>query len=91
MWETRDVEGRRVSLALEAWLHIVEAHPELALDQREILSIVEAPEHHMPGRAEREEWYYRSGLGPSRWAKVVVHFKSREGKLVTAFPRRRFP
>ncbi len=72
-------------------MHIVEAHPDLALDQHQILLIVEAPERRVPGREAREEWFYRSGMGPSRWVKAVVHFEGRVGHIVTAFPRRRMP
>jgi len=91
MWKTVDSDGRRVSMPFEAWRHIVEAHPELILDQLQLLRIVEAPEHRITGRETGEECFYRSGLGPSRWVKVVVHFERHRGNIVTAFPRRRFP
>jgi hypothetical protein len=29
--------------------------------------------------------------GPSRWIKVVVHYESDRGEIMTAFPRRWFP
>jgi hypothetical protein len=43
VWETVDPDGRRIVLPLDAWLHIVEAHSDLTLDQHQILLIVEAP------------------------------------------------
>jgi hypothetical protein len=91
MWETIDPDGRQVVLPFDAWLHILEAHPDVALDQHQILLIVEAPERRLPGREAREEWFYRSGMGPSRWVKVVVHFGESEGRIVTAFARRKVP
>jgi hypothetical protein len=29
VWETRDPDGRRVVLAPERWLHVIEEHDEL--------------------------------------------------------------
>ena len=91
MWETLDPDGRRVVLTLAAWQHIVERHEELGGFRATILAAVADPDEHIPGRAQDEEWFYRHGLGPSLWVKVAVHFGVTEGRIVTAFPRRRFP
>jgi hypothetical protein len=40
---------------------------------------------------ETTEWFYLAGPGPMRFVKVVVHYESNEGRIVTMFPRRAFP
>jgi hypothetical protein len=57
----------------------------------EIVDAVARPDERLPGRAETEEWYYRRDLGPSTWIRVVVHYESGRGLIVTAFPRRSIP
>ena len=91
MWETVDPEGRRVVLTQLSWLHIVERHPELGVEHTVLLGTVTRPDRRLPGRDPAEEWYYRSGVGPSRWLRVVVHYERDEGLIVTAFPRRSLP
>ena len=91
MWETLDPDGRLVVLTLAAWRHVVERHEELEGFRAAILAAVAKPDRRIAGRAQGEEWFYSHGLGPSLWVKVAVHFRGTEGRIVTAFPRRRFP
>ncbi len=91
MWEVRDPEGRRVTLALATWLHIVERHEKLEYLRDAILVAVAEPDRRISGRARGEVWFYRHGIGPSLWVKVSVHYEEGEGRIVTAFPQRRFP
>ena len=91
MWETVDAERRRVVLTFEAWRHIFQRHGELERFRSAILEAVSDPDRRIRGPEPDEEWFYRHGIGPSLWVKVAVHYEGREGRIVTAFPRRRFP
>ena len=91
MWETVDPDGRRVVLSFDRWRHIVERHDELGRRRSAILLAVSHPDRCIPGRWVGEEWFFRRTAHPSRWLKVVVHYERDEGRIMTAFPRRRFP
>lgn len=90
MWEMVDPEGRRVVLTFDRWRHILDEHGELELLREAVLRAVGQPDRRIPGRWADEEWFY-GRAGPSRWMKVVVHFDGEAGRIITAFPRRRFP
>lgn len=91
VWETIDPDGRPVGLSFGSWRHILETHDELGVPPEVVLDIVADPDHRAPGREAKEVWFYKAGLGPSRWIKVVVHYERGRGWIVTAFPRRSFP
>lgn len=91
MWETVDPDDRPVVMSSETWRHIVTAHPELDVAPNVLLDAVAAPDRRARGRETGEEWFYRGGVGPSRWLRVVVHYEHDQGRIVTAFPRRAFP
>jgi hypothetical protein len=85
-----DPHGRAVVLSVERWAHIIDGHPELEPHEEDVLRAVRAPTQTTPGREPGEQWYYLAGAGPSRWLKVVVLFdQPLEGRIITAFPRRR--
>jgi len=91
VWETVDPDGRRVALTWSRWSHIRRKHRNLGIARDVLLDIVAAPDERISGREEGEEWFYRRGVGPSAWVKVVVHFDREHGVIATAFPRRSFP
>jgi hypothetical protein len=91
VWQTTDQWERRVVLTEEAWRHILRTHWYLGLEPEAILDVVAAPDRRLPGREPGEEWCYREGIGPSSWVKVAVHYDDDVGRIVTAFPRRRWP
>jgi hypothetical protein len=91
VWETIDPQGRRVVLTHLRWLHICARHGELDLEPDVLLDAVARPDRRAPGRGRSEEWFYRHGVGPSRWIRVVVHYEQERSLIVTAFPRRSFP
>ena len=91
MWETVDPEGRRVVLTFAAWRQIVDEHGELEVHRAVVLAAVHNPDRRMTGRSPSEEWHYIATARPRRWIKVVVPYEGRKGRIVTAFPRRRFP
>lgn len=86
---TTDHLDRRVVLSDEAIDHIGRSHPEMLAYLDQILSAVERPTVHRPGRAANEEWHLLEAAGPSSWLHVVVHFVGFEGSVTTAFGRRR--
>ena len=86
-----DPSGRSVVLSLERWAHITTRHPELQANRNDVLAAVRHPTIRMRGRRLDEEWYYRLGVGPSRWLKVVVAYEGTVGEIRTAFARRAFP
>ena len=63
----------------------------LADDLDRILAGLPSPSFRRRGRWPDEEWFYLEGFGPTRYAKVVVHYEQGEGRIVTVFPRRAFP
>jgi len=88
----RDRQGREVLLSPERWQHIVSAHPEIEVCEKEIRRAVESPTTVLAGREPDEEWLYLEGAGPSRWLKVVVVFDNEgRGRIITSFARRRKP
>jgi hypothetical protein len=87
-----DPDGRSVDLFEGRWAHITDGHPELARYQNEVVETVRAPSRRKPGHELGEEWFYREGVGPSRWLKVVVRYDSSDrGCILTAFARRSMP
>ena len=89
--QRRDPDGRTVLLTPRAWRHILSRHEELGINAEAILDIVAQPDRRAYEPTTGEEWFYRSGIGPSRWIRVVVHYEADSGRVTTAFPRRRFP
>ena len=86
-----DPDRRPVALDWPGWNHIQQEHPELDVPPEAVLSTVQEPDERIAGRRRGEEWFYRRGIGPSAWIKVVVHCEGDRGLIVTAFPRRSFP
>ncbi len=91
VWETTDPDGRAVVLSFSRWRHILEKHSELRGYRDTVLEAVARPDERLPGRAAYEEWFYGQMAPPSRWIRVVVHYESDRGLIVTAFPRRLIP
>jgi hypothetical protein len=86
-----DPLGRPVTLTAGRWEHIVRGHPELSDLREAVLETVRHPSRHLREPRPAEDWYYRAGMGPSRWLKVVVTYSQGRGLIVTAFARRRTP
>jgi hypothetical protein len=78
-------------LTQERWAHIELGHPELGGIVDGVLATVASPHMRRSGRGPNEEWFYRRGVGPSRWLKVVVLYEGSRGFIVTAHPRRSLP
>jgi hypothetical protein len=91
VWETTDPDGRPVILTPEGWAHIFDRHEYIGVTRDDMVEIVHRPDRRRRGLRRDEEWFYRRGLGPSAWIRVVVHYAHGRGLIVTAFPRRSFP
>lgn len=53
----------------------------------DVLSIVAAPDAISPDLRFDGRWrYWRRGVGPTRWLRVVVAWKEGAPHIVTAFP-----
>lgn len=88
----RDRQDREIVLSAERWRHIISAHPEIEVHEKEVRRAVESPTTVLAGREHDEEWLYLEGAGPSRWLKIVVVFDSEDrGRIITSFARRRKP
>ncbi|HEY1689630.1 MAG TPA: (d)CMP kinase [Solirubrobacteraceae bacterium] len=85
-----DPSGRRVPLTEERWQHIAASHAAMRPHLDDVLETICKPAIIKPARPG-EDWFYREGLGPSQWLKVVVASDEQDAFVVTAFPRRRFP
>lgn len=88
---TVDPDGRRVELVDERWKHIVEHHPEMEPYRAEIIDTVRAPDYRGPDPIAGRERYWRRGVGPSAWLRVVVEFDAGSASVVTAFANRKQP
>lgn len=80
-----------VELTEERWRHVVADHPEMAELLDHVLGTVADPGKRLSGRETNEEWFYRQGVGPTRWLKVVVLYEEHRGFIVTAHGCRSFP
>lgn len=89
MAETAD--GRVVVLTASAWDHIASDHPEMTDHRDAILMTASNPEiatdDPRPGRRR----HFRSGIGPSRWLRVVIDFNRQPARIVTAHAHRKEP
>jgi hypothetical protein len=91
VWETIDPDGRNVLLTDDGWTHILDGHPYIDVGPEAIVKVVARPDERLLGPKRGEEWFYRRGMGPSAWIRVVVHYWHGRGVIVTAFPRRSIP
>jgi hypothetical protein len=87
-----DPQGRTVRLTPRRWDHIVYGHPRLLPHRADVIRAVTAPTEWLEEPRPGQAWYYLSGVGPSKWLKVVVAYDEKStGSVITAFPRRRKP
>ena len=91
MWRTTDPDGRVIVLTFERWRHIVDKHDEMRGHRDRVLEAVAHPEERLPGQESHEYWFYGRLARPNRWIRVVVHYESDRGQIVTAFSRRLIP
>jgi hypothetical protein len=79
-------EGRTVEITEKAWRHVCD-HGEMTTHFDQIKETISHPAHIeddvRPGRVR----YYRQGIGPTRWLRVVISYEDDPtiGRLVTAF------
>lgn len=81
----RTPHGDVVELTSASWTHIVSSHPEMAIYRSEILETVASPHVIKDDPELKRQRFYRSGIGPSRWLRVIVDFSHKPALIVTAF------
>ncbi len=86
-----DPDGRLVALTAEGWAHVVAGHADLRDRQNLVLDAVGKPDHRGADPINDRERYWRQGVGPSQWLRVVVDFSTDPAQIVTAFAERRDP
>jgi hypothetical protein len=91
IFEVVDPNGRRVRLYEEAAKHIIGSHPEMEPYMADVIGAIASPDV-----IERDPWpgrerYFRRGVGPSTWLRVVVDFDQKPPGVVTAFGLRKGP
>jgi hypothetical protein len=55
-----------------------------------VLDVVARPDAITPDPDEGRWRYWRAGVGPTHWLRVVVHWDAHAPWIVTAFPSGRF-
>lgn len=92
LFEVRDRKGRRVVLTQRRWNHVLERHHDMVGLIPEVMRAVREPSHVLPGHSASREVLLLEGVGPSRWLFVVVQIDGPAGgRIITAFPRGKFP
>lgn len=72
------------------WKHITGSHAAMRPHREDVLAAIREPTIIKTVR-DGEDWFYREGVGPSQWLKVVVASDEHGAFVVAAFPRRRLP
>ncbi len=80
-----DPEGRVVVISEAAWGHVLAEHDDMAGHLASVVATIERPDFIEPDARPGRERYFRRGLGPARWLRVVVAFDLEPPELVTAF------
>jgi hypothetical protein len=71
-------------------MHVIQRHPQLVLLMDELLETIEYPEAVTPDPKPGRWRYWRGGIGPTKWVRVVVAWAEGPPSIVTAFPTGRF-
>lgn len=78
-----DLRGRTVILDAEGLGHVMEEHREVAKVQT-IKEAIEKADVRTKGNSPGTEKLWARNVGPARWFGVVVAFKKRVGRVITA-------
>jgi hypothetical protein len=89
---TTDPDGREVVFDEGSYQHLAERHPVFLNYVDVILETVARPDRREPDPVpDRERFYRQHVLDRRRWLRVVVDFKERSGRIVTALVQSRDP
>jgi hypothetical protein len=91
IFEVVDPNGRRVRLDEETVTHITGSHPEMEPYMADVVEAISSPDVIERDPWPRRERYFRRGVGPSMWLRVVVDFDEKPPRVVTAFGLRKGP
>ncbi len=65
--------------------HVLAEHNDMDGQLASVVATIEQPGFIETDRRPGRELYFRRGLGPSRWLRVIVAFDLEPPELVTAF------
>ncbi len=85
--QSRSQNNVPIRLSDERWQHIVEGHPELINNKKDVLMVVSQPERIFEGR-DGELLAIRE-IEPSRWLVVAYRELIDDGFIITAYSTRR--
>ena len=81
----RTPDGDTVVLTVAVWDHILARHPEMDMHRGEIFETISSPHLVTEDPEAGRKRFYRSGVGPSRWLRVIVDFNQRPARIISAF------
>jgi hypothetical protein len=67
------------------WAHVVAEHEEMASHFDAVLATLRLPDYRTPDPRPGRERYYKEGVGPQNWLRVVLKFDGAVDRLVTTF------
>jgi hypothetical protein len=88
---TTDPEGRDVVLDANTIEHFKRRRPGMLEHLDAILGAISRPDHRDDDPRLGRERFYRQGLNPDRWLRVVVDFNVEPAFVVTAFVQHNDP
>jgi hypothetical protein len=83
--ETRSPDGRDVVLTGTTWAHIVGDKEDMADYEEAVMLTISRPDVREDDPRPGRERFFRRGVGPDRWMRVVVEFRGERDLVVTAF------
>jgi hypothetical protein len=83
--------GGVVEITEEVWAHVMAEHEELAAYLDEVVATLEYPDYYESDVRPGRERYFRRGVGPGSWLRVVIEFGRESDRLVTAFAQQQDP
>jgi hypothetical protein len=77
--------GRLVVIAATRWAHVLSEHEDMAPHLDDVVAALEFPDHQESDYRPGRERYFKQGVGPESWLRVVIEFGGATEHLVTAF------
>jgi hypothetical protein len=72
-------------MTAKTWGHIVGDKEDMADHEEAVLRIIDSPDFREDDPRPGRERFFRRGVGPERWMRVVVEFAGEKDRVVTAF------
>lgn len=85
--QSRSKNNIPIRLTDERWQHIVEGHPELTNNKKDVLAVISQPEQIFQGRDG--ELLAMKEIEPNKWLVVAYRELKNDGFVITAYSTRR--